>query len=268
MGNIINEELIEMHEKQDYISIAKYIGKNHCNFSDIELNYIDRVWKTVNTEEWIYLSKDMVINDFGYKNTNNIMTNFYKNILLNNFKINKDYKDYKEVDKQYILSNYIDLLENSKIITDHGGHLRKYYIITGECYKNILFLCKTTKSKEIKKYYTKIEDLICKTYKMIPNLKSKIEEEKIEEFEQILKMQKGLLNEEKNKNTILTDSLKNNNVYICISKQYFFNNTVNYSNNSSKTFVLVYNFNIKINNYKIVENMCKYLTGNPLNITI
>ena len=46
----VSEDLIELYSKQNIdnsIELAKFVAKTECNFSDIELSYIDRFWDPI-----------------------------------------------------------------------------------------------------------------------------------------------------------------------------------------------------------------------------
>jgi phage anti-repressor protein len=129
--------------------------------------FIDKFWSI---EDWLYLSNEMVINDFGYSLNRSTLSDFYKNILIKNFSVNEDYKEVnKEFIKKIIIYEKID-----EIIPKNGGNNKKYYIISRECYKNLIMLIKTDKGKENRKYYMKIEDLSKKTDKIIYEIKTTI----------------------------------------------------------------------------------------------
>jgi len=168
----ITEDLINLYEKHDYLNIVKYIAEKYCKFTNIELNYLDKFWDFDYNNNWLYLTKDMLINDFGYKNGKSMMSNFYKRILYNNFEIDKDYK---LVDKQYILDNY----DNDTILFDKRGHLKKHYIISGICYKGILMIVQTEQGRQFQRYYIKLDYLFVRTHKLISEIQVKIIKKKL-----------------------------------------------------------------------------------------
>ena len=50
MSVIISEELIELYSKQNtnnFIELAKYVGKTECGFSDLDLKYLEKFWDPI-----------------------------------------------------------------------------------------------------------------------------------------------------------------------------------------------------------------------------
>ena len=162
----INNDLISFYENKNYIDIAKYIANKYCNFTENEINFIDRFWDCTFNKKWLYLSKEMIVENFGYANSIKTMDKFYDKQLYKNFQVNSDYKKISK--EEYTEKYFASPMEDPEKKTDkRGGHNKLYYIITGECYKSILMLVQTEKGKEIRQYYIKIEELAQKTYKII-----------------------------------------------------------------------------------------------------
>jgi phage anti-repressor protein len=187
----------------NYIELAKYVAKTECDFSDKELSYIERFWKNTFNKEWIYLSKEMIVDEIGYKYSNrNIINHFYERFLYPNFVLDLDYKEivnteinsYSDDNSNFNKNNSVKtsdiLLTNSgeQTISDktekkssknknvqqvnknsvsRGGSNKKEYMITGECYKLILMLVQTENGKTIRKYYVKVEHLASRTYETL-----------------------------------------------------------------------------------------------------
>ena len=173
----ITNELINIYENDlnnEGITIGKFVAEKYCNFNQTELGFIDKFWQNAFNDQWMYLSKEMVINDFGYIDSKDMMVNFYKRVFLCNFVINEDYR---EVNLEYI-KKFLVKNDESKLSVSGGGN-KKYYIISGECYKNLLMLVKTDKGKQIRKYYIKIENLSKKTYNIIALIQHKLNDIKI-----------------------------------------------------------------------------------------
>jgi phage anti-repressor protein len=124
------------------------------------LGFIDKFWNNVFNNEWIYLSKEMVINEFGYIYSKDMMINFYNRVLICNFIINEDYR---EVNLDYI--NKIHNKNNELSISRANN--RKYYEISNDCYKELLLLIKTDKVITFRKYYIKIEKLSKKIHNIL-----------------------------------------------------------------------------------------------------
>ena len=167
----VSEEVIELYSKQNTdnsIELAKYVARTECGFNEVELSYIDRFWDPIFKESWIYLSKEIVCDEFGYKQSKDMMSHFYNKILYIHFKFNIDYKEFDDTcDIKYIngstngVGTNIILLApkgEQKMSDSRGGSNKKEYIITPTCYKKILMSVKTNKGLEIRDYYSKIEE--------------------------------------------------------------------------------------------------------------
>jgi phage anti-repressor protein len=139
----------------DPIELAKYIAEKYCAFDQDELNMIDLYWDSAFNGNWLYAHDDMVENMFGYKAGKNMMSDFA-------VRLKRDFEenvDYQIVDKNHeIVKGYCSGLNRSNNMRG-GGSNKKYYIITGEIFKDLLLAAKTPKGKTTRKYYIKIEKL-------------------------------------------------------------------------------------------------------------
>ena len=134
------------------IKIAKIIG-----FSEEELKILKLFWTPCFNDNWFYISDDIIKNYLGYnKDNKNCISNFNNRILL---KFGEKNIDFKLVNSQHKLVKSCSSYMMSKIFK-HGGSNKKYYIITGDFFKRISMICKTTKGNQIRKYYIKIEKLV------------------------------------------------------------------------------------------------------------
>jgi phage anti-repressor protein len=185
-----------------YIELAKYVARTECEFSDKELSYIERFWKNTFNKEWIYLSKELIVDEIGFKNSKDTMNDFYNKFLYRNFVLDLDYKEivntdiniYSDDNSNFNKNNSVKTsdisignvseqtisdktnknslkLKNSRVVNkssvSRGGSNKKEYMITGECFKNILMLVQTENGKTIRKYYVKVEQLASKTYQTL-----------------------------------------------------------------------------------------------------
>jgi phage anti-repressor protein len=279
----ITDELINIYENNlnnEGITIGKFVAEKYCNFNQIELGFIDKFWQNAFNDQWMYLSKEMVINDFGYIDKKYMMRDFYKRVLLSNFTVNEDYN---EVNKEYI-TNLMGKIAHQNTIPLQGGINKKYYMISGECYKNLLMLVKTDKGKQIRKYYIKIENLSKKTYNIIALIQHKLNDIKInnlnKDFEEKLKF-------EKDKNIKLSrfvdryhELQKNEIIYIACNKAIASENRFKVGGVNSESALdhrlstynsalpnddlMYYAFTYKVNNYRIIEQTLKSLIPNLL----
>jgi phage anti-repressor protein len=215
----ITDELINMYENDlnnEGITLVKFVAEKYCNFNQIELGFIDKFWNNAFNNEWIYLSKDMIINDFGYADYKNTIGHFYNRVLICNFIINEDYR---EVNLDYIK----EIHNKSNELFISRGINRKYYEISNDCYKELLMLIKTDKVITFRKYYIKIEKLSKKIHNIltllhkikIDNLNKEFDEKLIIEKDKqmilsnLLEKQKENMDNMSNKNSfsIETDEI-------------------------------------------------------------
>jgi phage anti-repressor protein len=225
----ISLELIENNIYTDAtqpVELAKYIAKKYCYFDEKELDMIDMFWEPTFNRGWIYVSDDIVRDDFGHKQRKDMMYNFVKKLKTN---FEKD-MDYQEVSPDYPLLN-LGSISNTNEIGRHGGQNKKYYIITGETYKALLMLSKTIQGKQIRNYYIKIETLSIKTLNILTQCAKYIADKKNLENENKLLEKDIKLLIAQNKNLQLTTLIKNNEmlkidgwIYIATTLQYSRNN--------------------------------------------
>jgi len=143
----------------DHVTLAKI-----AQFNDEEIEFVKLFWQPAFNDSWIYITKEMVIEWFGYKENKDTMKNFY-------IKLNKDYEinvDYKEVNQDNeLVINQCSKNISSTIPDLGGGRNKKYYLITGECLKTLLMSAQTERGKIIRKIYIKTEKLVFIMVKVI-----------------------------------------------------------------------------------------------------
>ena len=187
----------------------------------------------------IYLSKEIVCEEFGYKQSKHMMNNFYSKMLYKHFKIDIDYKEFVETDLKAVFPR------EDRFIPVNGGQNRKEYLITPRCYKRILMTVKTEKGDQIRDYYENIEELCKLIFKIIDSIKERLYTEKIYTKDnelslslQQLSIKDSIINEtndklqlEQRKNVALTNynkdllnyklqTEKNEYIYIASTKDY------------------------------------------------
>ncbi len=140
-------------ENKDYLSLAMYLGKKYCGFTDDDIDYIEHFWDPAFNKGWFYASKQMVVEEFGYKESGHVMRDFH-NKLIDNY---DDKVDYLQVNEDHkLVKAHCDKNLNGK---KHGGVPKKYFIISGECFKMLLQSAQTERGREIRKYYIRVESL-------------------------------------------------------------------------------------------------------------
>lgn len=184
---INSEKIIEIIESKNHLELAKYIGKELCQFTKEDEKYVDIFWDAAFNKSWLYVSEEIVNEQFGYKNGKNMMSDFYD-------KLNKDYEcniDYKEVNKDHILVKfYSGIIRNRKV----SGNRKKYYIITGETYKGLLASAQTKQGKSTRKYFIKIEHLANITNKTIFTYMQNIKEIQLKEKDKYIEQKEQEFN--------------------------------------------------------------------------
>ena len=203
-----DEKVIDLLETKDHLSLAKFLGKELCDFNENDEMFIDMFWDAAFNKSWLYVSEEIVNEQFGYKSGKNTMSHFYE-------KLKKEYEenvDYKIVDKDHNLIKVGSQNFGSKI----SAHNKQYYIITGETYKALLQSAQTKQGKITRKYFIKIETLANLTNQVIYK---HLEYEKNKQIDEIKDMKSKMLN--------LTDYIHNEEklvkdewVYIATSKTY------------------------------------------------
>ena len=183
------------------------------NYAFNEL-YIDKFWNNIENDKWLYIDDNM-LKYIGYSD-NNIRAGkqAYLKILNDNFENGVDYKSLFSKEFSMYVTTYI---ENIELNTHNKA---KHLIVSPDCFKQSLMMLRTDKSKEIRKYYTELE----KIFKFYLQYQSKYQELKIIKE---LENNKRLLEEEKNKNTNLTNNvidynqlLKKEYLYIATNTRY------------------------------------------------
>ena len=155
-----NTETIDILKNKNYKELAKYLGRELCEFTTDDEKYVDIFWDTAFNKNWLYLSDEIIIDWMGYKKTKSTISNFIKD--MKNKYINNT--DYKEVNKNNTLVNmYYELYPLLKV----DGNRKKYYIITGKTLKKMLLRAGTKQGDITCDYFIKTENLANSTTQMI-----------------------------------------------------------------------------------------------------
>jgi phage anti-repressor protein/uncharacterized C2H2 Zn-finger protein len=218
-------------EEFTHLDLAKLAG-----FNEKELKMVEIFWDAAYNKSWIYLSSELIHEYLGYKKTNSSVNDFYR-IMKSQF---TNEIDYKEVSKDHEIVKYFEKfyhgLGHSK--EKRGGALKKYYIVTGETLKMMAMMANTTKGRETRNYFLKVEGLCSLMSKyIVEKVKQEAIKQKEEANEKLLKQQEEaaaqlakqmeLLKISESKNLNLTSSILNEKlhtvngyVYLATCKQY------------------------------------------------
>jgi len=210
----IDDTINRPNSRYSVLEFSKYIAKKEFKFNNIELSYIDRFWNCIYNNKWLYLSKEMIVYDFGYDydiilNNPKIdidveyLNNFYNRILINFCLKNIEYR---QVDEKYI-TNAIKNNSSKDILRKLPSYIdgNRHFIISSDCYKFLTILVDTDKARESKRNYSKVEELASITYKIICDIKIKLEQEKIDKVFENLKIIEEKTRERERYNKTLRD---------------------------------------------------------------
>jgi phage anti-repressor protein len=124
------------------------------NYTEEELEYTKLFWETTFNQSWLYLSDNYIKEWLTNERKKDVLRNFYNQNLIKNYEENIDYK---MVTKDHEL---VKKYRSLNLTTDKKApHNKKYFIVTGDCLKNLLMTSKTQKGREIRRYYIKTETL-------------------------------------------------------------------------------------------------------------
>lgn len=141
-----------------------------------ELEMVTMFWDSAFNKSWIYLSNEVIHDQFGYTKTKSSLNDFY-------IRMKKAYKeniDYMEVTSEHNLIRFYPVSTQGK--ETRGGALKKYYIVTGQAFKKMGMKANTDKGEEICDYFLKVESLCALMMKytvaMLQSKKDQVIEEK------------------------------------------------------------------------------------------
>ncbi len=146
-----------IESKQDF-TLAKQLGELYCGFTEDDSKYIDIFWQAAYNKSWLYVSQEMVIDHLGYADGGRVLRNFYRKLE----KSDEYDEEYKEIDEKEAIEMGYEKPDKSR-----GGHNRKHYMITGECFKLIACNAQTEQGKKIRRYFVKVETLATMVFMFI-----------------------------------------------------------------------------------------------------
>lgn len=127
-------------------------------FNNEQLQMLDLFWEPAFNKSWMYVSEEMVSEHMGFKKTKDMMTNFYKQTMIPSLVKNVDYREVTG-DDPIVTAYYYSFLKTNIIQGSKPGRPKKYYIISGEAFKQLLMLANTKQGKATRLYYLKVEEL-------------------------------------------------------------------------------------------------------------
>jgi hypothetical protein len=174
---------------EDFIPIDEIKLAEIANFTPKEISMLKLFWNPCFNSTWIYLSDEIILNFLTNSKTEDAVNNFIRQVLIPNYENELDYlqaDSNHEVVKSFSLNlangKSCPLNLTGKNETCLQGNIekkkrvasnKKYYIVSGECFKNLLMQSRCEAGKETRKYYLKVEKLSRLMYSYISELKDK-----------------------------------------------------------------------------------------------
>jgi hypothetical protein len=147
-------EALEVKEL-DYIKLAQL-----ARFTDEEIEFVRIFWEPAFNKNWIYINKELVVEWMGYTNNKDTMRDFHRK--LKNFY--EEGIDYKEVSRDHEIvkkaESFYSESNTNRNNSEKPGNRAKFYIITGECLKNLLLSAQTPNGRLVRRIYIKTENLV------------------------------------------------------------------------------------------------------------
>lgn len=150
------------------MSLDEFISAN-LDKINIDRKVFMTLWGIIENGEWIYASKEVVHEQFGYKNGDNMMSDFHRK-LSREFENNFDYK------KVGVDHNLVKSHKNSRTKDNRGGSSKKFYIITKKTYIMLLCRSKTQASLRYAEYFYEIQNLVVQYYKYYYSVHNKYDD--------------------------------------------------------------------------------------------
>jgi prophage antirepressor-like protein/phage anti-repressor protein len=167
MELVMDSRVHEIIESKDHLELAKFLGREFCDFTTSDEKYIDIFWESTFNQSWLYVSEEMVHEQLGYTLCVQMLSNFFRK-LSNDFELGTDYA---QVENDYpIVKSYYSSMSNGKSV----GNRKKHFIITGETYKALLSSANTQQGKLTRKYFIKVERLADMTQSLIHLYEAKV----------------------------------------------------------------------------------------------
>jgi len=126
----------------------------HLGFTENEMKYVELFWDPAFNRSMIYLSDELILNNLTNESNNgHALNHFYTRKL---FRYTKG-SDYVEVKSDHpLIQAYLLLYPNMGRGNFHT--IKKHYLITGNCFKQLLLESTARIGREIRLYYIKVED--------------------------------------------------------------------------------------------------------------
>jgi len=156
-------------EETRHVELAKLLGSELCGFTADDEKYIDMFWDPVFNESWLYVTKEMVEHQMGYKPSKDMMKDFYVK-LMKEYEADVDYKQITQDDPSVESHSGIFPINNQHgrgQQDGRGGANKKHYKITGSTFRDLAMSAQTLNGKRIRKYYCKVERLCVLTNKVL-----------------------------------------------------------------------------------------------------
>lgn len=241
-----------INKNNSLLSVKDILKEMNYNYNDL---YIDKFWDNIKNDKWIYIDNTMLI-WMGYNNSDNRDNKkIYTKLLENNFEENIDFK---LINNKEFNNTYVDISIHIETRDINTHNKTKHLIVSTDCFKQSLMLLRTTKSKEIKKYYIELEKIF-KFYLEYQNqyqqklLKNKDDELQNEINTQKFKKHKLLMDKFNNKPCVYIFELEENNLIKIGSSNQLQNRYYSLRSDYKKECILLDVFETKDN--REVENL-------------
>jgi phage anti-repressor protein len=149
-NNIIVKAMKTEHQINE-IQFAKLAG-----FTDDEIKIMPIFWDPLFNNSWMYLYDKLILEYLTDDRSEHAINNFYSRLLTPNY---KNGTDYKQVTRDDPLINGCSKLSSHLNQPQTNGHNKKYFLVTGNCFKHLLMSSKSAKGKESRGYFIKVESL-------------------------------------------------------------------------------------------------------------
>jgi hypothetical protein len=206
ISQVFKPELIisqAINLSEDFIPIDEIKLAEIANFTPKEISMLKLFWNPCFNSTWIYLSDEIILNFLTNEVNKDAINNFIRQVLITNY---ENEIDYLQVDKNHDLVKSCSLNLTSKNgtclqvnieKTKRVASNKKYYIVSGECFKNLLMQSRCEAGKETRKYYLKVEQLSRLMYSYISELKDKKIENEENKYNLLFKNHQSYLKRKK-----------------------------------------------------------------------
>ncbi|KAL4500895.1 hypothetical protein ABPG72_020129 [Tetrahymena utriculariae] len=131
----ISEQFLEFLEEQEI---------------DVPEDFIQIFYSSISLDQWI--SSELAQKYLEYTRKNNF------NRALSKFTIDQDYKEItKEQYDETYPTQHVSKIQNQNNLKKQGGHLKKYYLISPDCFKSMLLMRDSEKGRKYQKKNKQLE---------------------------------------------------------------------------------------------------------------